>query len=48
MTGRAGPERLDRLRTTVELIGTVAITATQLAAAVAAITSIPRRRNRCR
>lgn len=38
----------DRLRTTVELVGTVAVTASQIVAAVGAVASILRRRTGCR
>lgn len=40
--------RAHRLRATVELVGTVAVTATQIVAAVGAIASILRRGTGCR
>lgn len=38
-------DRLERLRTTAELIGTVAVTATKVVAAVGTITSLLRQRS---
>ena len=38
-------DRFERLRTTAELIGTVAVTATQVVAAVGTIASMLRRRS---
>lgn len=38
-------DRIDRLRTTAELIGTVAVAATKVVAAVGTIASILRRRS---
>ena len=44
-TTAADSDRLDRLRTAAELIGTVAVTATQVVAAVGTVASILRRRS---